>query len=130
MLILVNVFAIISAALFFFKRVSPLAFLTSAVLWFILMISFWFILPYTIYKKASTFKDSFKVSFEDQHMFLENERGSKSWPWTAFRTFNESPYFFHLYFNSRSFFLIPKESFDAVSLPGARKLLADKIKRI
>ncbi|MEO6329820.1 MAG: YcxB family protein [Ginsengibacter sp.] len=129
MMILVNIFAIISAALFFFKKISPLAFLMGSVLWFTLMLAFWFILPYSIYRKAHTFKDHFAVTFGEQHMFLENERGSKSWPWAAFSSMKESPYFFHLYFNTRSFFLIPKEAFEANSLQLARSLLSNKIKR-
>lgn len=127
MIILVNVFAILSAALFFFKKISPLAFLVSSILWFTLMIAFWFILPYSIYRKAATFKDGFKVTLEDQHLFLENDRGSKSWPWTAFSSVIESPHFFHLYFDSRSFFLIPKISFEGDSLHEARKFLVQKI---
>lgn len=127
MIILVNVFAILSAALFFFKKISPLAFLVSSLLWFTLMIAFWFILPYSIYKKAATFKDGFTVSLEDQHLFLENERGSKSWPWTAFSSLIESPHFFHLYFDSRSFFLIPKAAFEGDALYDARKFMANKI---
>ncbi|MGI8582974.1 MAG: YcxB family protein [Chitinophagaceae bacterium] len=129
MIILVNVFAILSAGLFFYKKISPLAFLVSSVLWFTLMIAFWFILPYSIYKKAATFKDGFKVTFEEQHLFLENDRGSKSWPWTAFSSFIESPHFFHLYFDSRSFFLIPKESFESDEVHEARKFLANKISK-
>ena len=127
MIILVNVFAILSAFLFFFKKISPLAFLVSSLLWFILMITFWFILPGSIYKKAATFQDGFKVSLEDQHLFLENERGSKSWPWTAFTSLIESPHFFHLYFDSRSFFLIPKSAFEGDDLYAARKFLGRKI---
>ncbi len=129
MMILVNVFAIFAAGLYFFKKVSAYAFLGSSFLWFILMISFWFILPNIIYRKAATFKDRFKVSFEDQHMFLENERGSRSWPWTAFSSVIESPHFFHLYFDSRSFFIIPKEAFEGDSLYEARHILKDKIKK-
>jgi len=127
MIILVNVFAILSAGLFFFKKISPMGFLISSVLWFSLMISFWFILPYSIYRKAATFKDGFKVSMEDQHLFLENDRGSKSWPWSAFSNLIESPHFFHLYFDSRSFFLIPKIAFEADALHDARNFLANKI---
>ena len=127
MIILVNVFTILSAALFFFKKISPLAFLVASVLWFSLMIAFWFVLPYSIYKKAATFKDGFTVSLEDQHLFLENDRGSKSWPWTAFSSLIESPHFFHLYFNSRSFFLIPKSAFDNDAVHDARKFLTNKI---
>ena len=129
MIILVNVFALFSAALYFFKEVSPLAFLISSTLWFVLMISFWYILPGIIYRKAATFRDRFKVSFEDQHMFLENDRGSRSWPWTAFSTLLESPHFFHLYFNSRSFFIIPKEAFEADQLGEIRHFLKEKIKK-
>jgi hypothetical protein len=127
MIILVNIFAILSAGLFFFKKISPLAFLVSSLLWFTLMIAFWFILPYSIYKKAATFKDGFKVSLEDQHLFLENERGSKSWPWTAFSSLIESPHFFHLYFDSRSFFLIPKSAFEGDAVMDARSFFAKKI---
>ncbi len=128
MIILVNVFAIFSAGLYFFKIVSPLAFLVSSMLWFVLMISFWYILPGIIYRKAATFKDRFKVSFEEQHMFLENDRGGKSWPWTAFTSMLESPHFFHLYFNSRSFFIIPKDAFEPEKLSDVRKFLKEKIK--
>lgn len=127
--ILVNIFAITSAGLFFFKKISPIAFLMGSVLWFSLMIAFWFILPYTIYKRAATFKDHFTVNLEDQHFFLENERGSKSWPWTSFSRFIESPHFFHLYFDPRSFFLLPKDAFEGSSLPEARSLLSSKIKK-
>lgn len=128
MIILVNLFALFSLALYFFKKVSPLAFLLSSTLWFALMLSFWYILPAVIYRKASTFKDRFKVSFEDKHLFLENEKGSKSWPWTAFSTMTESPHFFHLYFDSRSFFIIPKEAFEKNLLSEIRKFLKEKIK--
>ena len=127
-MILVNVFAIVSASLFYFKKISPLAFLVSSVLWFALMISFWFLLPNGIYKRAQTFKDSFRVSLEDQHIFLENERGSKSWPWTAFSNFIESPHFFHLYFDSKSFFLLPKDAFEEDDVHEARKIFKNKIK--
>jgi signal transduction histidine kinase len=129
MIILVNVFAIVSAALFFFKKISPLAFLISSVLWFTLMLAFWYFLPQIIYKKAATFKDSFKVSLQDQHLFLENDRGSKSWPWNKFTDIIESPHFFHLYFDSRSFFLIPKEAFTGNDLQEARDFLKSKIKK-
>jgi hypothetical protein len=128
MVIVVNVFAILAAAFYFFKKVTAYAFIGSSLLWFSLMISFWFILPNIIYRKAATFKDRFKVRFEPQHMFIENERGSRSWPWTAFSSIIESPYFFHLYFDSRSFFIIPKDAFDASELAEIRKFLKEKIK--
>jgi len=127
MMILVNVFAILSASLFFIKRISPLAFLVSSVLWFSLMLTFWYLLPVTIYKKSLTFKDRFKATFGKEEFTIENERGSRSWMWNEFTTTMESPHFFHLYFNSRSFFIVPKEAFQDDDLNAVRKMLAVKI---
>ena len=129
MMILVNVFAIISALLFFMKRISPLAFLVSSILWFGLMITFWYLLPMTIYRKSATFKDKFKATLGNEQFTIENERGSRSWLWNEFSTTMESPHFFHLYFNSRSFFIVPKEAFPEDEVNAARKLLAAKIRK-
>ena len=127
MMILVNVFAILSAALFFFKKVSPLAFLISSVLWFALMILFWFLMPYMVYKKADTFKDRFKAVLGEEEFRIENERGGRSWAWSAFSSWIESPHFYHLYFNSRSFFIIPKDAFEDDDVHEARRILRAKI---
>src|SRR6185503_2891503 len=108
MLILVNVFAIASISLYLFKKITPVAFLMGSFLWIVLMISFWFILPGLVYRRAVTFKHEFSMSFEEDGFTLSHERGSKSWPWTALKNYLESPHFFHLYFDSRSFFLVPK----------------------
>lgn len=127
MMILVNVFAIVSAALFFFRKISPLAFLISSVLWFVLMIVFWFLLPKMIYDKAATFKDRFQAILSDSEFRIENDRGGRSWPWKDFSSWMESPHFFHLYFNSRSFFIIPKEAFEGDEVYEARKIFKVKI---
>ena len=126
-MILVNVFAILSAGLFFFKRISPMAFLISSILWFSLMIIFWFVLPYTVYKKADTFQDRFKAILGDKIFRIENERGGRSWDWTEFSTWIESPHFYHLYFNSRSFFIVPKDAFEDDDVHEARKIFGAKI---
>ncbi len=128
MIILVNVFAITSAALFYFRKISPMALLVGSTLWFVLMISFWFVLPYLVYKRAATFQDSFTMNFSENGFSLGNDRGSKSWEWKALSTFTESPFFFHLYFDSRSFFLVPKESFkDSDEVYEMRQLLKRKL---
>lgn len=126
-MILVNVFAIVSAALFFYHKVHPLSFLISSVLWFIMMIAFWFLLPTMIYKKSETFRDRFKVTLSDSEFMIENERGSRSFPWSQFSTTMESPHFFHLYFDSRSFFIVPKDAFEGDDEHAARKILKTKI---
>lgn len=129
MMILVNVFAIMSAALFFFRKISAIAFLVSSLLWFVLMIIFWFILPYMIYKKADTFKDRLRAILSDKEFRIENERGGRSWAWNEFSTWLESPHFFHLYFTSRSFFIIPKAAFVSDEVHEARKILRVKISK-
>jgi hypothetical protein len=130
LMILVNVFAILSASLFYFKKVSPMAFLVSTLLWFGLMIAFWFIMPHAVYRKASTFEDTFKMTFNENGVRLENERGFTEWDWTKFSNYFESPHFIHLYFNSRAFFLVPKVAADdADNLGLIRELLNRKIKR-
>lgn len=129
MMILVNVFAILSATLFFFKKISPYAFLMSSVLWFALMIVFWFLMPYMVYRKADTFRDRFRAILSDDEFRIENDRGGRSWNWSEFSTWLESPHFFHLYFNSRSFFIVPKEAFEGDAVHEARKILKAKIAR-
>ena len=129
MIIIVNIFAISAAVFYYIGKIGPLAFLMSSTLWFALMAAFWFMLPLIIYRKSATFKDRFKVSFEDQHLFLENDRGSRSWPWKNFSSFIESAHFFHLYFNSSSFFLIPKSAFPKESLHEVRNFLKEKIRK-
>jgi hypothetical protein len=129
MLILVNVFAVLSAALFFFRKISPFAFLISSFLWFTLMVVFWFLLPYMVYKRADTFKDRFRAKLSDEEFRIENERGGRSWNWSEFSTWIESPHFFHLYFNARSFFIVPKDAFEGDDVHAARKILRDKIRK-
>ncbi|MCO6497628.1 MAG: YcxB family protein [Chitinophagaceae bacterium] len=126
-IILVNVFAIMSAVMFFSGKISPVALIMASGLWFILMISFWFALPYIIYKRSSTFRTRYRVDFGEQEMAIETEHGHRSWEWSEFSTYLETPYFFHLYFNPQTFFLIPKKSFD--SIEGAREILKAKIKK-
>ncbi|HUC80637.1 MAG TPA: YcxB family protein [Flavisolibacter sp.] len=129
MIILVNVFAIASAALFYFKVILPFAFLISSFLWIVLMLTFWFILPMTVYRKAATFKDHFTMNFEDDGFSLGNERGSRSWEWRSLSTYIETPHFFHLYFDATSFFLVPKIAFSDDQRHEMRDLLKAKVKK-
>ncbi|HEY0733147.1 MAG TPA: YcxB family protein, partial [Chitinophagaceae bacterium] len=72
----------------------------------------------------------FTMVFEDHQFSLGNERGSKAWPWQALSKFIETPHFFHLYFDSRSFFLVPKNSFaSSDDIYQLRQLLKEKIRR-
>lgn len=128
LLILINVFAIASAALFAFGKIQPIAFLIFSLMWFMLMLAIWRLLPRSIYKKAHTFQDKFAMTFNEENVTLLTERGSQNWEWTKFSRFVESPFFFHLYFDSRSFFLVPKDAFeDLTDMQATRALLKEKI---
>ena len=129
MLILVNVFALTSIILYAFLKITAMAFFVGSFLWIVLMISFWFILPGMVYRKAVTFKHKFSMNFEENGFTLEHEKGLKSWPWNALKNYMESPHFFHLYFDSRSFFLVPKSGCkDSDEVYELRQLLKAKVK--
>jgi hypothetical protein len=129
MMILVNVFALLSATLFFMRKITPIAFLLSSFLWFLMMILFWFLLPRIIYKKSASFKEKYIINIDDNALAVENERGSRSFDWKDFFYWMESPHFFHIYFNSTSFFLIPKDAFEGEFEHQARNYFKQKIKK-
>ena len=130
MLILVNVFALASVTLYALGKITPMAFFMGSALWIVLMISFWFILPFMVYRRAITFKHEFSMDFRDDGFTLAHERGSKSWAWTALKSYLESPHFFHLYFDSRSFLLVPKHGCkDSDEVFELRKLIKEKVKK-
>lgn len=128
LLILVNLFAITSAVMLYFKIIQAISFAFFSLLWFVLMLVIWRVLPGSIYRRSVTFQDRFTMRFEEDAVVLETVRGTKGWPWKVFSHFLETPYFFHLYFDPRSFFLVPKDSFkDLTEVQEARRLLRNKI---
>ena len=70
MLILVNVFALASVVLYLFNKITPMACMTGSLLWIILMVSFWFILPGMVYRRAVTFKHNFSMEFKEDEFTL------------------------------------------------------------
>lgn len=111
MIILVNVFAAFALVMHLMGKITPTAFIINALLWMVLMVSLWFILPYMVYSKAHTFKNHFRMNFTDKDFSLIHDRGSKTWQYSDLQSFKETPNFFHLYFDPRSFFLVPKSGF-------------------
>jgi hypothetical protein len=129
MLLLVNVFAITAAVLYYMHKIRPEPFLLGSCVWLFLMVGVWFVLPYAIYKKSSTFLDAFTIYFNEDHVRLETERGYVNWEWKQFSSYFESDSFFHLYFNTRSFFLVPKETMSSDMQHELRAMLKQKIGR-
>ncbi len=71
------------------------------------------------------------MDFNEHEVVLQTERGMQAWAWKDFSSFLETPFFFHLYFNPRSFFLVPKDAFaDLESLQLTRELLRSKLGKI
>jgi hypothetical protein len=127
--IVINLFAIVSAILFALGKISPPPFLIFSVLWLCLWIAIRRLLPLSIYKKSATFQDTFILSLQDQGILLETKKGSQLWRWEDFSGFKETIYFFHVYFNAQSFFMIPKDSFQDINeIQAARKILKERIK--
>jgi YcxB-like protein len=115
LVILINVFTIAAAVLLYFKKITPFSFLLFSTLWMALMLVVWRILPNSIYKNSATFQDDFGMSINEQQVILNTSKGTQAWSWERFSKFLETPYFFHLYFDNRSFFLVPKDAFENIA---------------
>lgn len=128
LIIVVNAFAVLSAILFYFKKILPLAFLSSSFLWFFLMLTIWFVLPFTVYSRNKTFRATFTIRFLADSLLLETSGTEKSWDYRSFTYFLETAHFFHLYLNEKSFFLVPKDACrDSDETHQLRLLLREKI---
>jgi magnesium-transporting ATPase (P-type) len=128
LLIIVNLFTILCAVLFYMHKIQAISFLLFSLLWFVLLLTFWTILPLSVYNRSQTFRDEFSMDINDQEVVLQTGRGSHTWAWKDFSSFLETPFFFHLYFSSRAFFLVPKDAFkDLQSLQQTRLLLRNKL---
>jgi YcxB-like protein len=129
LLILVNVVAIISGTLFFLKKIPPTVFLMTSVMWIVLMILFWFLMPRMIYSRNRTFKDSFHVTVDGTSLNLQHKEGGRTWHYKDFINWFESPHFLHLYVGPNSFFIIPKYPFSNEQLQEVRDIFNTHIKK-
>jgi hypothetical protein len=128
MFVIINLFALVTAILFYFKKITAGAFFLGSFLWFTLMASFWFFLPGMVYRRAETFKDHFTMHFDEDSFTIGNDRGSRTYSWKQVKRFMETPLFFYLYFDSKSFFLVPKNACrDSDEVYNLRQLLKQKV---
>lgn len=110
LIIAVNVFAVGSVVLYALSKVTPFAFLLSSCLWLLLMIALWWFLPWVVYRQTKAFQYDFEMEFSEGGFELSRDGKGNSWSWQSLRTWKETPFFFHLYFNAQSFWLVPKEA--------------------
>ncbi len=127
-LVIILIFDIATAILYMLGKIRPEPFLLGSFIWLIFILSVWYILPYAVYRKASAFKESFIIYFQENLVRLENDRGFVEWPWDQFSKELESPNFFHFYFNTKSFFLVPKDTMNDSLKDSVRALVREKIK--
>jgi len=125
--IVIILFDIISAVFYFSGRIRPEPFLLGSVIWFVFILSFWFFMPYAVYKKSTTFREAFTISFQPSYVSLENPNGRVEWEWNRFMKYFESPNFFHLYFSAKAFFLVPKDGLTSDTQHELRVLLSSRI---
>jgi hypothetical protein len=129
MLILVNLVSLISAALYFARKIEPTVFLMTSLMWVVLMILFWLLMPRMIYNRTRTFQEDFDVSINDSALKLEHSQGGRTWQYADFINWFESPYFLHLYVGPNSFFIIPKEPFSMEQLQEVREIFRNHISK-
>lgn len=128
MLIVIIVFDIISAILYYSGKIRPEPFMLGSVIWLFFIVTIWYLLPNNIFRKSTTFKEKYIISFSGVGVHLETEKGAGQWQWKDFNKYAESPHFFHLYFSQKSFFLVPKDGINADMITGIRSLLKENIK--
>ena len=126
LMIIVNLYAIVTAVLLFMKKIRPEPFLLGSLLWIVLMIFFWYALPNLFYKKTELFKKDWDFDFNNKEARLVGDLGEASWDWTTVTHYFESPEFFHFYFGPKSFFLIPKLNISMEDQHEIRGILKDK----
>ena len=110
LVVVVNVFTIISAILFATGKIQPQPFFIGTLIWLLVLIGVWYVLPYSIYAKTEMFKRDFIAHINEFNLLLETEQGTASFEWKKFTKWFETEHFFHLYLDSKSFFLIPKNN--------------------
>lgn len=111
LMVFVNVYAILTAILLFYKKIRPELFLLGSLLWIVLMVFFWFLLPWLFYRRTGMFKQDWLFSFNASNATIESDHGRAEWAWSEVTRFFESPLFFHVYFAPKSFFILPKANF-------------------
>lgn len=110
LMVFVNMYAIITAVLLFYKKIRPELFLLGSFLWIALMLVFWWILPVWFYKKTALFQYDWQLTINETGANLWTTNGEAVWEWKEVTRFFESPDFMHFYFSPKSFFIIPKEN--------------------
>jgi hypothetical protein len=126
LMIVVNVYAILTVILLFLKKIRPELFLLGSVLWIVLLLLFWYLMPNIFYKKTALFTYNWDFSFDNQKASLQSMQGEAAWNWEEVSHYFESPHFFHIYFGPKTFFLIPNDNMTLEVKQTIRAILKNK----
>ncbi len=122
-------FSLVAGIFLFMRKIQPQIFLLASIIWLAFFVAVFYILPVMIYNKSKpVFKDEFIAYFSPSYLSIENERGRTEWEWSRFSNFFETDNFYHLYFNKRAFFLIPKDDINIEQRREITKLLMNNIR--
>ena len=58
------------------------------------------------------FHQSWELRFDHKGGEMDSTLGNAAWQWNEVTHFFESPFFIHLYFGPKQFFILPKLDFD------------------
>lgn len=125
LMIAVNVYAILTGTLLFMKKIRPELFLLGSVLWILLLVLFWFVMPQVFYKKTTLFSLTWNFSFDNYKASLSSPQAEAVWNWKEVTHYFESPHFFHIYFGPKTFFIIPTHPLDRETQQALRAILKD-----
>ena len=127
--IIIIMFSLVAGVFLFLRKIQPQIFLLASIIWLAYFIIVFYILPLLIYYKSkSVFKDRFTGYFTNSYLSIENERGRTEWQWDKFSNFFETDNFYHLYFNKRAFFLIPKKYIEPEKKKEITRLLVKNVR--
>ncbi|UYQ93157.1 YcxB family protein [Chitinophaga horti] len=125
-----NTFAILLLATiagYVFNLVSVSAVMGILVMILLIGSVFWFLLPISIYNKSNTFKESIRLGYNEHQMTIGTEIGDRPLSWSNFSQIVETPTFFFLYRDKKSFFLVPLSAFRTENeIDDFRELLKNK----
>ena len=123
---LVLIITILTGILLFLKKIRPELFLLGSVLWIVLLLLFWYLMPNIFYKKTALFTYNWDFSFDNQKASLQSMQGEAAWNWEEVSHYFESPHFFHIYFGPKTFFLIPNDNMTLEVKQTIRAILKNK----
>ena len=104
LLIIVNLFTILSAILFYMHKIQPLSFLLFSLLWFVSASDFLDYSSTERLQKINTFQDQFSMDFNDNEVVLQTQTGITCLELEGFQQFSGNTFFLSSVFQQPGFF--------------------------